>query len=388
MHLIRAGFDGLDISYPLIISEALAEKIAKGRAVAEDNSTHVQGMFMHNGVRMHVAPTGARGGYAYRCDSGFGGSKGEIWFFKHPNGRKDDWGVRVSCKALHLAVYGLSATRARLESVLEKLGLDYVQGSESIGRVDVAFDVLIAGLEPDRAQFVAHSRARVQEISDTLMQVVGRSGRVESVTIGKNPNRQVVLYDKRAEVLATNKPYWWPIWDAALAAQGLPPLDPQDRAASSVWRVELRAYKRHLKDTWGVTTWGHLRDALPAILQTALNEVRFTMPTSDSNRARWPDHPLWDLVRHAAAGDLSDLACMVDPAQIDALMKAERDDMLAKQIAGCMLSRAALNGVSEDRLGAYAMACADQIMRDWQGKPEQTRERLAQARVKYGGVVE
>lgn len=384
MQFIRKGFDGLDISYPLTISEELAEKMAKGRAVAEDNSTHAQGLFDHNGVMMDVAATGARGGYTYRCDNGFGGPQGEVWFFKPPNGSRDEWGVRVSCRALSLALGGLTETRARIEDTLERLGLNYVEGTESIGRVDVACDVLAPGLAPDRAHFVAHARSRVQEISDTLVQVVGRSGRVESVTIGKNPNRQVVLYDKRAEIIATDKSYWWPIWDAALAAQGLPPLDQTDRAASTVWRIELRAFKRHLKDKWDVTTWGHLRERLHEILHYTLCDVRFIIPNADTNRARWPDHPLWALAHDAFAGDMEDLQSMADPALIHELIKAERDEMLQKQIAGCMLSRAALNDVSEERLGAYAMGCADQIMRGWQRTPDRTRDKLAQARVKYG----
>ena len=98
--------------------------------------------------------------------------------------------------------------------------------------------------------------------------------------------------------------------------------------------------------------------------------------------------PLWVLAHDAFAGDMEDLQSMADPAYVQELIKAERDEMLAKQIAGSMLSRAALNDVSEERLGAYAMCCTDQIMRGWQRTPERTRDRLALARVKYRGVVE
>lgn len=195
MILIRKGFDGLDISYPLMIGEEVAAKMRAARQAAESDSTG-QGGFLNNGVRM---------------------------------------------------------------------------------------------------QFVAHASSRVQEISDDLVNVVGRSGRVESVTIGKNPQRQVVVYDTRAEVIATGKSYWWPIWDGALAEQRLPPLDRHDRAPSSVWRVEIRAFKRHLKDTWGVTTWGHLREQPLAIQHHALCDVRFVTLTTDTNRAHWPKHPLWTL---------------------------------------------------------------------------------------------
>jgi len=389
MILIRTGFDGLDISYPLTISEELSNFLTLAREASEKGThTGLTGLLQHNGLMMTVAATGAKGGYAFRCDSGPGGPSGAIWFFKKPTGRKDEWGVRVSCRALPLAMDGLAKTRADIEDTLARLGLNYQPGTESIGRVDVACDILAPDLAPDRGHFVASARSGMLEVSDSIFQVNGRSGRVETITVGKSPGRQVVLYDKRAEVIKKRKEYWVPIWNAALAAQGLPPLDMKRRALSAVWRVEIRAGKSHLKETWGVSTWGHLRDKLPQILHHALCDVRLTMPTLDTNRARWPDHPIWTLAHDAFAQDIADLQSMVDPSLVHDLIKAERDEMLQKQIAGCMLSRAALNDVSEERLGAYAMGCADQIMRAWQRKPDKTRERLAQARVKYGGHLE
>lgn len=83
--------------------------------------------------------------------------------------------------------------------------------TESIGRVDVACDVLAPDLAPDRGHFVASARSGVEEISDTILKVNGRSGRVETITVGKSPGRQVVLYDKRAVVIKTRKEYWVPI---------------------------------------------------------------------------------------------------------------------------------------------------------------------------------
>lgn len=382
MQLIRAGFDGLDISYPLTIDQELADKMQAGREVAELGNGE-RGGFFHNGVRMEVAATGARGGYAYRCDSGFGGHQGENWFFKKPNDKADDWGVRVSCRALPLAMNGLAKTRARIEGTLAKLGLDYVPGTESIGRVDVACDVLAPDFVLDRSHFVAHASSRVQEISDNLVQVNGRSGRVESVTIGKNPNRQVVVYDKRAEVIATGKSFWWPIWDDALAAQGLPPLKPKDRAASAVWRLEIRAFKRHLKDKFKVTTWGHLRKKLPFILRKALRDVRLTLPQSDANRHRWPVHPLWALARDVFGQDMEDLHSMVDPAHIERLCFQDRDELLRNQIAGCLMSRAALHGVSKRELRAYVMGSTDLIVKEWERRPKWTGERLERAQAKY-----
>jgi len=160
------------------------------------------------------------------------------------------------------------------------------------------------------------------------------------------------------------------------------------RAHSAVWRVEVRAGKDHLKKKCGVSTWGHLRDSLPKILHDALRDVRFSIPQRDSNRARWPDHPLWVLVRDALADDMEGLGSMVDPSVIEDMIWSERDAMLAAQINGCLLSRAALHDVPVERLGAFVMGLADQIMRDWQRHADRTQERLASARAKYGRTSE
>jgi len=386
MHLIRVGFDGLDISYKLTIPEKLAEKLEEQRAIAEADDAYL-GLIEQNGVRLIVEATGAKGGYRYRCDTGLRGPFGEVWFFKRPNNCLDHWGVRVSCRALPLALDGLAKVRASIESTLTALGMHPEPGSESIGRVDVACDILAPDFVADRDNFVAHAQTTISEISTDLMQVVGRSGRVETITIGKNPQRQVVLYDKRAEVITTRKPYWWPIWNAALSVQGLPPPDPSDRDLSSVWRIEIRAYKRHLKDKWAVTTWGDLREKLPEILHHALCDVRYTQPNADSNRARWPDHPIWEIAHDAFGQDMEDLASMADRAEIGRIIEQKSDEALCNQIGALMLSRAGLKNVSPDRLLEFAVATARQIAREWDHKPERTMERLALAKIKYQGAL-
>jgi hypothetical protein len=311
---------------------------------------------------------------------------GETWFFKRPSTLKDPWGVRVSCNALPLAMGGLTKVRQQIEATLAALGMTVKPGDEAIARVDVACDILAPHFVADRDCVVAHGQTTIKDITPEMMQVVGRSGRVESITIGKNPNRQVVIYDKRAEVIAKSKGYWWPIWNAALADQGLPPLDPKDRESSAVWRLELRAYKRHLKDKWGVTTWGDLREKLPEILHYTLCDIRYTQPTADTNRARWPDHPIWGLAHEAFGRDMSDLASMVDRAVIDDLLRARSDEALRAQITSSLLSRAALHKVADAQIETFSRGTLDQLLRDWKRNPERIDEKLARARVRYGAV--
>ncbi|WP_160116046.1 hypothetical protein [Candidatus Halocynthiibacter alkanivorans] len=54
-----------------------------------------------------------------------------------------------------------------------------------------------------------------------------RGGRFESVTIGKMPNRQVIVYDKKQAAKDQKTDYWFPAWN----------ID-KDDPATQIWRVE------------------------------------------------------------------------------------------------------------------------------------------------------
>lgn len=382
MIFIRKGFDGLDISYPLTIREEVAAKLELAKQESE-RANNDGGVYNHNGVQMLVSATGARGGFRYLCRTSGTTPMGETWKFKQPTCNKDVWGVSVSCNALPLALFGLTGVRAQIEATLERLGLDYRPGTESIGRVDVCADVICPGLILDRNHIVCHSRSGISEYDDGGATSHGRSSRVETLTIGKNPNLQVSIYDKRADTIAKKKGYWVEIWNDALARRGLPLVDLSSRSASEVWRVEVRAFKQHLKKRWDVTTWADLRDRLPKILGTAMKKVRLTVPTSDSNRHRWPNHPLWGLVSREFKDDFTDLASMADPGQILALLRAERDEMFEAQIRGCMLNRAALNGVADEHLEPFLLGSNERLVREMLKRGEWTTEKLAAARARY-----
>jgi hypothetical protein len=382
MILIRKGFDGLDIAFPLTVGCEVAEKLRLAKEDAESNRNG-GGLVYHNGLIMNVASSGIGGGYAYAGDTDAGGPFGEKWFFKRPTNSKDKWGVRVSCKSLPLALDGLAKVREKIETTLAFLELNYEVGTESIGRVDFALDYFVPNLNPNRHHFVAHSRSRVREVTDAEVQTDGRPGRVETVTVGKNPGRQIVLYDKRAEIIDNNKVYWLNVWNDALARQGLPVLDMSDRARSEVWRIEFRAYKKHLKNRWNITTWGNLRAELPKLLTKALDDIRFAVPNADTNRARWPDHPLWNMTREALGDDLEGLHSMADQNEIRELLRVERDEMLEDQIKGCMISRAALNGVSDQKFWDYIQRSSYRIVRDMKRSGDRTSKKLTSARAKY-----
>ncbi|RKQ64133.1 hypothetical protein, partial [Oceanibaculum indicum] len=160
MEIIYQGFDGLDLSVSSNIPHDFADRLE--RAQEEARRTKEPALLDHRGVTLTVAETGARGGYAFRCET-----DGAIWFFKRPN-PNDPWGVRVSLRSLTLALYGLGGARQMLFDTLESLGIPVAAHGVSIGRVDYAIDILAPGFVLEADHFVTHSRTRRKDHFDGM----------------------------------------------------------------------------------------------------------------------------------------------------------------------------------------------------------------------------
>jgi hypothetical protein len=367
MEVIYRGFDGLDVSFSAQIPLELCEELEAAKAHAQEfrQSTPIT----WNGVRMLVRESGARGGYAFTASTG---EFGATWFFKKPN-RRDPWGVRVSCNSFNLATNGLGAARAELYRVMESLGIDASTDSESIGRVDYAIDFLAPEFILVPEQFVMHSSAnRTDHFDPPEVYCNGRSGRVTSVTVGKMPGRQVIVYDKRSEVIAHRKLAWWEIWNAGRASLGHPPLNPNAAAESRVWRVELRAGKECLKNRWNIVKWGDLDRCFGDLIANALDAVRYARPTRDANRSRWPESELWQLTRREIEADLFEMASRVEPDLLKRVQKESHLHLLGRQMIGLLITQAALSGVGIDQLEAFAIRTGASMARE-----------IARARARY-----
>ena len=282
MKIVHAGFDGLDVAFRGVLPERELEKLhgAKLEAQKERRRTFIT---LGQGVEMHVEETGAKGGFAFRCDTG---AEGETWFFKRS--AKEDWNIRVSVKSATLAILGYEGVKSRLYDVLERLGAKICE--VSIGRVDLAIDFLAPDFKLDPAHFVAHAKAGRSVYAQQEQQedkqagdwnIVWNGQRVLSVTVGKMPNRQVIVYDKSQEVKHRKKNYWWNIWGI------------EDKK-SKVWRVEVRAGKKYLKERLGISTWQDLEQHMGDAFVDTLEKVRMRNPEiKTSNISRSGYHPMW-----------------------------------------------------------------------------------------------
>lgn len=149
-------------------------------------------------------------------------------------------------------------------------GLDYAPiGPEILSRVDFAFDFDLPEVEFDERAFVSLSSKDSQH---------RENGRIQTFTFGKG---DVVLrvYDKVAEIRQQSDKVWfYDLWGQT----------------EHVWRIEWQVRKARLK-RFGIATFADLADQAGDLLRYLAQEHdTLRVPNSDSNRSRWPIHPLWE----------------------------------------------------------------------------------------------
>jgi hypothetical protein len=265
-------------------------------------------------------------------------------------------------------------------------GIAYGETQLRVSRVDFAVDVLAPWFEPDRDCLVAPPGTRITEHTALAETVTRANGtRVTGLTAGAIGNRQIAIYDKRAEVLAKNNMAWPEIWNASLKAQGKPPLDLKDKDASQVWRFELRMGSKQLRNKFEMRDWQDLRDLIGDAFTDFLGRVRYTTQTKDPNRSRWPTHELWEAVQGVIGGDLLQYRSGVLPSDAKAANTAAKQRELNTLTLGLLVSSAALTGVDADEFEGFLEAHIWALQRLSEEHPVPLVERLEKAKGRYGG---
>jgi hypothetical protein len=378
IEIVYRGFDGLDVAFQGALRRDLVERLDAAKIEAQKACRPIR--VDYNQVHFLLAETGAPNGYAFRCDTG---DDGAIWFFKRGMNHAD-WNIRVSVKSMTLALYG-GGVRARLYDFLA-IVVERV-GQESIARVDYAVDMLIPGfaLAPDN--FVMHSHTdRRDHVDPEPVEIGGKSSRVTSVTVGHMPRRQVIVYDKRAEVIQKQKVHWWEIWNAGRRARRLPDLDPKDRDGSRVWRLELRAGKEHLNVKWGIRRWPDLDNKVGDLFHAALKAVRYTEPNGDTNRSRWPNSAIWEAAERELAGDLVEMTSGADPVRVAVVRRDHQCDLLERQILGGISTYSVLAGIADSEVSDLPDTITIMVDRHLREAPDRFEKSRARASQRYSFI--
>ncbi|MGJ8624075.1 MAG: hypothetical protein ACSHW1_15045 [Yoonia sp.] len=382
MKPIYYGFDGLEFAIKVNIPDTLNETLLWLKNNASECDMEFGTFF--GDIHLSVRPTGVRGGYNYSCREESTGD----WFFKKPNAR-DPWGIRFSAMSSALAVLGLEGLRLRCAEVLHALGIHAKVEDYSPSRIDFAVDFLAPDFCVDPKNVVLPARTNIKTMGqDGDFQFNGRSGRNTSVTAGKMPGRQVIIYDKREEVIEKRKHEWAAIWGRAINGHDAPPLDLSDRSTSLVWRVELRAGKRHLKEDWQVNSWASLYDKLPVIFDEMLTDMSYRRPCPDTNRSRWQTHEIWQAVREVVKIDLFTDVPTLSAKEYVEIKKFQKLDEIATQILGLSVSYAVIEGYSAKRFLPALSRLVGLLERMAKYSKRPLDERFKQAEAKYQHLID
>ena len=341
MRLLYAGVDTFDfaINGALAVDDLSRLQTAKELATAWQAPTLTE--IGPGRVAVQVAEHGRRGGYAYTFHTG---PLGAVYAFKE-NTDPAQWNGFVSLRASALAAFGYTWARAVVMDQLRAMGC--AVGQVSVARVDYAMDFLALDFVLDPARFVAHPHARVRPYwGDRPPQdpfqpgAIFRGRNVESVTIGKMPGRQIIVYDKRRAVVQKNEAFWFEVWK----------LNPKD-ADAHVWRVEVRAGKRELKERWQARSFAVLDGVLGDIVREILGSIRYVAPhQTDSNITRQALDPIWSAAMNASRTGLVDSTNGLLPSRVLELERDRAREIYSRQITGNAAGLAVALGIQDAEL--------------------------------------
>ena len=187
----------------------------------------------------------------------------------------------------------------------------------TISRIDVSFDYHWPNADLRQDHFT--SRAK----KDSLWR---KDNKAETFSFGTS-NIVIRIYNKSAEIEQQSQKTWfYDLWGVK----------------DHVWRIEFQLRKNILKDS-GIQIMSQIKGPLRALIfKIAENHTTLRIPNADSNRSRWPLHPLWiDLLKQIENMDSS-----LGPRPFNGASALEyRRDKSLSSIAGNLKALAAIESM-------------------------------------------
>lgn len=266
----RIGVDSVYLSFHGDLLPAVDHGLALAKYAAQSKNPDEQAQAQWT-VGKHVFEVSDKGrtGYAYILrDNSY-----QIALRSGGSGRLPVAYVQVSSELL--AHQPLAAVFEELRSIIEELAEGDTSGT--ISRIDIYADFETSadiGAIPREAWITQASGI------DTY----SRKGKFTGWVFGAGSILSARLYDKTAEIeQKSGKTFFFKLWRQAGWAD-----------QSAVWRLEFQFRREVLGQfrIWGVD---QIEDKLGGLwLAATTSWLRLVVPdASDSNRARWPLHPLW-----------------------------------------------------------------------------------------------
>ncbi|WP_339689480.1 hypothetical protein [Celeribacter baekdonensis] len=120
------------------------------------------------------------------------------------------------------------------------------------------------------------------------------------------------------------------------------------------------------------------------VIAEAFEKIRYCEPDPmDTNRARWPNHAIWDLAKVDADTDLTELRSHVAASAVKEVHKADQIKMILALTLGNCTTLAALEGVESDDLQGYMVDMGKRLRMEIQADPERAANKLSKAKERY-----
>lgn len=222
----------------------------------------------------------------------------------------------VTYRSFALWQFGAMALHRRFLDWAASVGFATFQ-PERLSRVDFTFDYQIAAIDFDEDNFVSSASKDNQHRKNRKVQTF-RFGEGELV---------LRIYNKVDEIQEKSAKTWFfDLWGCD----------------ENVWRIEWQVRKEWLR-TFGIRTFADLLERQGDLLRVLVNDhTTLRIKTQDSNRSRWPLHPLWsDLQQRVAQMNGLGVVKELDPA---ALLD-EREMRIAISVYGYLKRIGAIHGI-------------------------------------------
>lgn len=265
MKLLLSGIDTIECAYYLSAGARCGIDFTALREQREfmRQSKHPESAVLElGGMEFLLSPNGTKSGYPFLisnqdCTIQFGEFNSPSFFVKYSSFALWNKGA----KFLH----------ERFVKWAESLGFSMLH-SEGLSRCDFAFDFHLENIDFNEDSFVTAADKDSQH---------RKNGKVQTFTFGRD---EIILrvYNKSDEITESSRKYWlYPLW--------------QDQT-DNVWRIEWQIRKETLK-RFGLRTFEDLYDGYGDVLRYLISEhTSLRVTTDDTNRSRWPVHPLWSML--------------------------------------------------------------------------------------------
>lgn len=267
--LLLSGHDTIECAYYLAPAEGCLldyERLAVEKEIMRQSKSRKPTLIQLGSEEFMLAGHGTGSGYPFLIEN---------TAFSIQFGEFNDPSFFVTFRSIALWHQSAQGLHERFMAWAASVGLRSYQ-PERLSRVDFTFDYHLPEIDFDEDNFVSGF------IKDNQHR---KHGKVQTFRLGEG-DLGLRLYNKCDEIQESSAKTWfYELWGMG----------------KDVWRIEWQARKAWLRLV-GIRTFEDLQERQGDLLRVLVNDhTTLRIKSPDSNRSRWPLHPLWQDLQTRAA---------------------------------------------------------------------------------------